>query len=186
MRREPPAKPRIEPIVEPTSDQQEALDAITITPSGRAPANVFTTLAHHPRLLKRFSQFGGTLLFRGLLPARERELVILRVGWNCASVYEFGQHTVLGRTAGLADDEIRELAGGDVSRFAPHERALIAMADELFAHDLVSEPTWAELRGRWSDAELVELLMLAGYYRLVSGFLNSAGVQLDPDVPGWP
>jgi alkylhydroperoxidase family enzyme len=182
----PPPRARIEPIVEPTPEQKEALDTVTITPTGRAPSNVFSTLAHHPRLLKQFSRFGGTLLFRGLVPARERELVILRVGWNCQSVYEFGQHTLLGRTAGLSDDEITALAGGDTSGFARHERSLIAMADELCSGDLVSEPTWAELSERWSDAELVELLLLAGYYRLVSGFLNSAGVQLDQEVPAWP
>jgi alkylhydroperoxidase family enzyme len=112
--------------------------------------------------------------------------VILRVGWNCRSVYEFGQHTVLGRQAGLADEEIRALAGGDLSRFAAHERTLIALSDELCAEDFVSDATWSELSARWSDGELVELLLLAGYYRLVSGFLNSAGVQIDPDVPGWP
>jgi len=186
MRREPPSEPRIEPIVEPTPEQKEALDTLTITPSGRSPGNIFRTLAHHPRLLKRFSQFGGSLLFRGGLPAREREIVILRVGWNCGSVYEFGQHTVIGGAAGISEGEVHGLAGGDLSRFAPHERALIALADELCADNMVSDATWAQLRGRWSDADLVELLLLAGYYRLVSGFLNSAGVQLDADVPGWP
>jgi 4-carboxymuconolactone decarboxylase len=50
----------------------------------------------------------------------------------------------------------------------------------------VSDDTWAALSTRWSDAELVELLVVAGFYRLVSGFLNSAGVELDPGVPGFP
>jgi alkylhydroperoxidase family enzyme len=60
------------------------------------------------------------------------------------------------------------------------------MADELAADDCVSDATWNALATRWSDAELVELLVVAGFYRLVSGFLNSAGVQLDDGVPGFP
>ena len=64
--------------------------------------------------------------------------------------------------------------------------ALIALADDLHAADCVSNGTWLALSDRWSEAELVELLIVAGFYRLVSGFLNSAGVQLDDGVPGFP
>jgi hypothetical protein len=60
------------------------------------------------------------------------------------------------------------------------------MADDLSTDDCVSDATWAALSTRWSEAELVELLVVAGFYRLVSGFLNSAGVQLDDGVPGFP
>jgi hypothetical protein len=42
------------------------------------------------------------------------------------------------------------------------------------------------LAARWPDDALVELLVVAGFYRLVSGFLNSTGVQLDEGVPGFP
>ena len=178
--------PRIQPVTEPTPEQLEQLSSVAGTAPGSKPANIFATLAHHPRLLRRFNQFGGTLLFRGLLPAREREIVILRVGWNCGSVYEFGQHTIIGRAAGLADSEVSALAGGDISQFVEHEQALIALADDLCSEDSASDATWDQLRARWSDAELVELLVLAGFYRLVAGFLNSAAVQLDPGVPGWP
>ena len=179
-------EPRIAPVTEPDAEQRQVLDLTRVTAPDGSVANVFATLAHHPRLLKRFSQLGGTLLFRGLVPAREREIVILRVGWRSRSVYEFGQHTVIGRSAGLADAEIAALAGGDTSGLAPHEQDLVALADDLCTDNCVSDATWARLGPRWSDAELVELLVLAGFYRLVSGFLNSAGVQLDPGVPGWP
>ena len=64
--------------------------------------------------------------------------------------------------------------------------ALIALADELCADDCVSDITWTALRARWDDAELVELVALAGFYRMVSGFLNTLGVQLADGIPGWP
>ncbi len=175
--------PRLAPMPEPDPELAEVL-AGALTRDGR-PLAIFAALGHHPKLLKRFNLLGGFLLNKGLLPARERELVILRVGANARAVYEFGQHALIGRDAGLTDDEIAGAAG------APHgwsaeDRALLDLADDLCARDTVSDATWAALRPRWSDAELVELVVCAGFYRLVSGFLNATGVELDPGVPGWP
>jgi alkylhydroperoxidase family enzyme len=120
------------------------------------------------------------------LPPREREIVILRVGWRCQSEYEFGQHTIIGRDAGLTDDEIAALAEVGAVEWSARERALIAMCDELCRDDVVGDATWEALRQSWDEAHLLELLVLAGYYRLVSGMLNSAGVPLEPGTPGWP
>ena len=74
--------------------------------------NIFATLAHHPRLLKRWSAFGGVLLYGGALPARERELLILRTGYLCRAPYEWGQHVTIGLAAGLTDEEIARVADG--------------------------------------------------------------------------
>jgi alkylhydroperoxidase family enzyme len=183
-----PDTPRIEPVDLDDVDDPELAATLqsALTIDGR-PLNIFGVLAHHPKLLKRFNLLGGYLLNKGLVPERERELVILRVGWNARAVYEFGQHTVIGRRCGLRDDEIAALTGdpGDHD-WSVDDLALIALADELAADDCVTDATWARLSGRWNDAELIELLVVAGFYRLVSGFLNSAGVQLDDGVPGFP
>ena len=181
-----PDSPRIPPVTAPDPAVSELLDAAGVRGPGSAPLNIFATLAHNPRVLRRSNQLGGTLLFRGSLPARDREIVILRVGWNCRSVYEFGQHTLIGGRSGLGLAEIRALAGGDTTGWSRHERALVALADDLCEHDCVSDATWSALSERFGDEEMVELVVLAGYYRLISGFLNSTGVQLDPGVPGWP
>lgn len=178
-----PTEPRIPIITEPDEEVRELL-ANALTHDG-TPLNIFGALAHHPKLLKRFNLMGGFILNKGLLPAREREIVILRVGWNARAVYEFGQHTVIGKEVGLTDDEIAGLAGGQHD-WSDADRLLIALADDLCADDCVSDATWAGLAERWSEAQLVELLIVAGFYRLVSGFLNSVGVPLDDGVPGWP
>jgi alkylhydroperoxidase family enzyme len=183
-----PTAPRIEPIDldDVTDDELRDTLASALTLDGR-PLNIFGVLGHHPKLLKRFNLLGGFILNKGLLPERERELVILRVGWNARAVYEFGQHTVIGRRCGLTDDEITALTlSPDDHQWSADDRALIALADDLAADDCVSDGTWLALAERWSEAELVELLVVAGFYRLVSGFLNSAGVQLDDGVPGFP
>jgi alkylhydroperoxidase family enzyme len=152
-----------------------------------APLNIFAVLARHPKLLKRFNLLGGFLLNKGLLPARERELVILRIGWNAEAVYEFGQHTIIGRQVGVTVEERSALTRArDSHPWSTGDAALIAMSDELSDDDCVSDATWELLAARWSEAELIELLIVAGFYRLVSGFLNSAGVQLDEGVAGFP
>ena len=180
-----PDSPRIEPITEPGAELAEILEG-ALTHDG-SPLNIFGTLGHHPKLLKRFNLLGGFLLNKGLLPPRERELVILRVGANARAQYEFGQHTIIGKQCGLTDAEIAALTREpDEHDWSSSDRSLIALADELHADDCVSDATWATLSDRWTEAELVELLVVAGFYRLVSGFLNSTGVQLDDGVPGFP
>ena len=169
-----------------TEEVQTIMGGGINSPAG-TPLNIFGTIAHHPRLLKRFMNFAGLFLNKGLLPAREREIVILRVGWNCQSVYEFGQHTLIGARAGLSMTEIEALTK-DLQHHAwsDSDRALVQMSDELCADDCVASSTWDSLQAYWNEAELVELVMVAGMYRLVSGFLNTMGVELDADTPGWP
>jgi alkylhydroperoxidase family enzyme len=149
--------------------------------------NIFKALAHHPALLKRLNVLGGAFVAEPLVPAREREIVILRVGWNCRSVYEFGQHTLMGRAAGLTDEQISALATIRANgEWSADDEALIGLADELCADDCVSDRTFEALCRRWSDAELIELVALAGFYRLVSGLLNTFAVQPEDGLPGWP
>jgi len=180
-----PTEPRIEPITEFDGELAEIMST-ALTHDGE-PLNIFGTLGRHPKLLKRFNLLGGFLLNKGLVPPRERELVILRVGANARAEYEFGQHTVIGRASGLTDDEIVALTRSpDDHEWTSGDRALIALADDLHADDCVTDETWSALASTWDDAQLVELLVVAGFYRLVSGFLNSTGVRLDDGVPGFP
>lgn len=183
-----PASPRIKPVSEPSPELEEIFAKALVGPSGK-PINIFGTLGHHPKLLKRFNVLGGFFLNAGLLPAREREIVILRVGYRCQAVYEFGQHTVIGLRVGLTQEEIAALAPSPTSppaTWSPKDQALVSLADELCAYDCVRDDTWAALQVDWNEAELLELVMVAGMYRMVSGFLNTMGVQLDEGVPGWP
>ena len=102
-------------------------------------------------------------------------------------MYEFGQHTIIGERVGLSLDEVAALTRDvEVGKWSDDDSHLIAMADELCADNCVSDATWQALTKRWNEAELVELVMVAGVYRLVSGFLNTMGVELDADTPGWP
>ncbi|HUR85152.1 MAG TPA: carboxymuconolactone decarboxylase family protein [Solirubrobacteraceae bacterium] len=154
--------------------------------AGLPPLNIFRTLARNEPLSRGFLSLGGHLLRGEGLPAREREIVILRTGWRAQSEYEFGQHAVIGQGVGLTSDEVARLADAGEGAWSDDDAALVAMVDELCDDDVVSDRTWAALAGRWSPEQLLELLVLAGYYRLVSGLLNSAGVALEAATPGWP
>lgn len=176
--------PHIPPITDPSPEVAARL--ATALGGGDRPLNIFATLAHAPKMLDSVLRMGGFLLSGKGVPPREREIVVLRVGWRAGSVYEFGQHTVIGRRVGLSDEEIARLTVDSLDGWDEGDRLLVAMADDLHADDKVADATWSGLAERYDEALLVELLVLAGFYRLISGFLNSARVELDPGVPGWP
>ncbi|WP_436792941.1 carboxymuconolactone decarboxylase family protein [Actinospongicola halichondriae] len=176
-----PSAPRLEPL-DPSSLDDETKG---IVPPGSF--NIFRTLAHHPKLLKRWMVFGNHVLAKSTLPEREREIVILRIGWRCGAEYEFGQHTVIGERVGLTAEEIRALTG-DVSAhdWSDADRALVVAADELHDDQCISDETWSALRETWNTEQLLDIVFTAGQYTLVSMALNSLGVELDEGLPGFP
>lgn len=184
---------RVPPLPTEERDERtaELLESLRVPGTDRTGAdlNIFATLARHPRLLKRWSAFGGTLLYRGELPVRERELLILRTAWNCRADYEWGQHVRIGMDAGLTADEVAAVtvdgAAGDAA-WSDDDAAQLRAADELHADAHIGDETWPTLAARWSDAQLIELCMVVGQYHLVAFTLNSLGVQREPGVDGLP
>ena len=165
---------------------QQRIDPLAEGVHGLPPLNIFRTIRRNEAMTRGFLSLGNHLLRGDGLPAREREIVILRTGWRSQSEYEFGQHTTIGLGVGLTQEEIGWLSDVGAAAWSPDDAALVAMVDELCQDDVVSDGTWATLSQRWSHEQLLELLVLAGYYRLVSGMLNSAGVALEAETPGWP
>jgi alkylhydroperoxidase family enzyme len=149
-------------------------------------SNIFATLVRHPGLYRKWLPFGGKIL-AGKLPARDRELLILRTGWNCRSEYEWGQHTLIGAASGLSAEEIdRVTAGPDADGWDNFDRVLLRAADELHADACLTDATWAVLAERYDQRQLIEVPMLVGHYHMVAFALNSLGVQREDGVPGFP
>jgi alkylhydroperoxidase family enzyme len=154
---------------------------------GDDPLNIFATLAHHPKLMKRWMVFGAHVLAKNTLPARDRELLILRTGWNCRSPYEWGQHVAIGRASGVTEDEIERLTvGPDASGWDPFDALLLRAADELHADQSLSDETYAALAERYDAQQLLDLVFTVGQYHLVSMVLNTARVERDDGVTGVP
>jgi alkylhydroperoxidase family enzyme len=178
--------PRVPPLPQSewTPEVRELLDA---TQMGGRVLNIFATLARHPKLLKRWLVFGNHVLAKSSLGVRERELVILRTGWNCRAEYEWGQHVVIGRAVGLTDEEIERITQGpDAPGWSGFDATLLRAADELHRDSRIGDATWAALGERYDTQQLLDLIFAVGQYTLVSMALNSLGVQLDEGIPGFP
>jgi 4-carboxymuconolactone decarboxylase len=182
--------PRIPPL--PEDEWQEDVRPIL---QARPPAlgsrlgdnNIFATLARHPDLFRAWLPFGGFLLGAGVLPARERELLILRTGYNCASDYEWGQHVRISEGLGMSREEIERVAGGpSAAGLAPEDALLLAAADELHANAKIAGDTWAALAESHDERGLIEIAILVGHYHLVAYALNSLEVELDEGLDGLP
>ncbi len=174
--------PRLAPTTE--DDWDEETRELVLSNNG---LNIFRTVAHHPKLLKRWLVFGRHVLAKSSLPPRERELAILRTGWRCGSEYEFGQHTVIGLGSGLSEDEIRNLTQDASSTGWSHEdETLIRAVDELVDDHRISDQTWSDLAGTWSKQQLLDLVFAVGQYTLVSSMLNTFGVEPEDGLPGFP
>lgn len=186
--------PRIEPVdMDRLDNEQAGVLAPFTNPDnkvgGGTVLNIFRTLVRAPRALAAFLAWGNYILSRrNSLPARERELVILRTGWNCRSGYEFAQHTRIGKDCGLTSGEIEQIKQGpDAPGWTPLEAAMLRACDELVANHHVGDATWAALE-ELGDRGRMDLVFTVGQYTQVSMMLNSFGVQLedgdlaDPDL----
>ena len=179
-------EPRVPPLADDKALDDDAREVLSRASLGPA-VNIFRTLAHHPKLFKRWLVFANHILFKSTLPARDRELVILRTGWLCRAEYEWGQHVIIGRASGITDDEmLRITKGPDAPGWDPFDAALLRAADELHSDSFVSDATWKTLGERYSTEQLMDVVFAIGQYTLVSMALNTFGVQLDPGVGGFP
>jgi len=173
---------RVEPVSDP-SDQQLALLAKSLPGPDGKPLNVFATLAHFPELMKRVNAMGGYFFVAGELPVRDRELVILRVAAHTRSEYELGQHRWIAPRAGLDAAEIDAAVDPSAQQsWSARHTACLAFVDELLAVDTVSDAIWKAAHEHFTVQQLVELLALTGYYRMLAGILNGLQVELDESV----
>jgi alkylhydroperoxidase family enzyme len=172
-----PVAPRIQPLAGEELTESTATLLDKLRGFRGEDLNLFTTLARHPVVLRKWSAFGSALIHRGELSSQDRELLILRTAWNCNCHYEWLHHVLIGLEVGLAEREIAAAASqrtGD--GYEPHP--LLDAADELSATARLSDRTWLRLAA-YSDQQLIEICMVVGHYQLTAGVINSLGVQAD-------
>ncbi|HEY9218272.1 MAG TPA: carboxymuconolactone decarboxylase family protein [Phenylobacterium sp.] len=182
--------PRIKPVsdAELDADQKELLEPF----NGRV-LNIFRTLVRAPKAMRGFMGWGNYVLSRrNELPAREREIVILRIGYLCKSGYEWTQHVPIGERAGLTKDEVARIkTGADAPGWSEADQALLRASDELHHDQFITPATWEALRRCFSEKQCMDVVFTAGQYTQVSMMLNTFGVQLDegqtldPDLKGF-
>lgn len=174
---------RLAPL-DPPYDEGVAATLGRMVPPGMEPIRLFRTIAHHPQLLDRFRATGSTLLAHGTLEARDREIVIHRTCARCGASYEWGVHAALfGPAVGLTEEELAATWHGAAEDWEGRERLLIRMCDELHDTNTLSDELWSAMTGHWRADQLVELIVLAGNYHLVSYLCNALGVEGEDWVP---
>jgi 4-carboxymuconolactone decarboxylase len=139
---------------------------------------------HHPKLTKRWVVFAGHVMSKQTLPVRERELLILRIGWLNQAPYEWAQHVEIAKRSGISELEIERVQQGPRAQWAPHVAALLQSVDDLFENSVIADATWATLSSKYSTEQMMDLVFTIGQYNLVSWALNSFGVPLDDYLPG--
>ena len=177
---------RIDPVTAPYPEEIDTL-LTSLMPPGLPPLLLFRVLARNPRVLERIR--GGSLLDRGSIPLRLRELVILRTTARCGSEYEWGVHaTFFGERAGLTPEQLDAICEDDPDRAFPDasERHLLALVDALHAGARVDEPLWSALREDFDDAQLIELVVLTGFYHTISFVTNAFEIPCEPGARTFP
>jgi alkylhydroperoxidase family enzyme len=178
--------PRIAPAQPPLAQEVQArFDALM--PRGVEPLLLFRVLARDQRLLQRFMD--GGLLDKGHLTLRQREIVIDRVTAQCGAEYEWGVHIVFfaERTA-ISQAQQRSLihGGAEDPCWSAEDRLLLRFCDALHETCTIDDALWGELRAAFTEEAMLELLLLAGFYRTVSYLANALDLPLEAYAARFP
>jgi 4-carboxymuconolactone decarboxylase len=180
------AMPRIDPL-EPPYSEEVARDLAAMMPPGMEPLLLFRTLAHNPRILSKIR--ASNLLDRGSLERRDRELVILRSCARCGSEYEWGVHaSIFARRFGLSEAEIAgtRLAVWSDPLWTERDRDLVRLVDELHEDATLSDALWERLAQTREHDQLVELIVLTGFYHTISFVTNGLQVEREAAAERFP
>jgi alkylhydroperoxidase family enzyme len=178
--------PRIEPVSPPyPAELQEVFDRIM--PKGVPPLVLFTTLARAPRVYERFR--AGSLLDRGPVSMRHREIVIDRTCARCGCAYEWGVHVAFfAERVALTPEQVHATVYGDADDpvWSAEERLLVRLVDELHDQARISDDLWSGLAAAFDVEQILELIALVGFYHSVSFFANGLRLPAEPYAVRFP
>ena len=177
--------PRIAPLEPPYAPEIQAqFDRIM---RGAPPLVLFRVMAGHARAWEKFR--GGSLLDRGPLSLRQREIVIDRTCARTGCEYEWGVHVAaFAEAAHLTTEQVRAtvLDKADAACWSAAEKALIAAVDALHQRATLGEAEFKALSAHYDDAQILEIIMLCGFYRTVSYLANTLALPLEETAVRFP
>jgi alkylhydroperoxidase family enzyme len=179
--------PRIAPL-EPPYRPKVGTQLLKMMPEGVPPIGLFRTFAHNMPMTEAMTEWGGYELSRRLsLSMRDREIVIDRTCARCGCEYEWGVHVAFfAERVGLDANQTASLTQGsaeDPCWVDESDRLLIRAVDALHDHSEIDDRLWQELSGIFSDANLLDLLLLCGWYHAISFVARGTRVPLEADAP---
>src|SRR5262249_50107613 len=177
---------RINPVGE--QPEPEVADLLAaMMPAGVPPIRLFRTLVRNRPMTEAMHALGGYEVSRRLsISLREREIVILRTCARAGAEYEWGVHVAFFATkAGLSTAQIEALTHGPPTwpDWTRREQRLVQLVDELAMTNDVTDATWKELTGEFTDAQLLDLVLLCGWHRAISGLWRAIRGDLEGDAP---
>jgi alkylhydroperoxidase family enzyme len=186
-----PATERLAPLPLPLRGEAAEVVARMMPPRDtRPPLALFRVFARNLPMAKALTTWGRHELSRGLsVDLHDRELVIDRVCARCGCGYEWGVHAAFfGERAGLDRQALAATVLGDHRdpAWSPRDRLLVALVDRLHEQATVDDDLWRELRQHWTDEQLLDLLMLAGWYHAICYVANAAGLAPEPWALPYP
>ena len=139
-------------------------------------------------MCRKFWALAGHFLNNNTIPARDRELLVLRTAWLSRVDYEWAHHHDSYATkAGLTvQDVARVTQGPEVPGWGEFDRLLLRAADELHSNRFISDATWKALAARYNDQQLVEVVLTVGNYTLLGMYFNSLGIPVEPGLTRLP
>ncbi|MEU6990927.1 carboxymuconolactone decarboxylase family protein [Streptomyces sp. NPDC046465] len=178
---------RISPLTRPFPPESEALLG-RMMPHGEEPIALFRVFAHNRQLTEALHAWGSYQLSRRLsLGLRDREIVIDRTCALCGCEYEWGVH--VARFAGraeLTDDQVSSLThgtGADPCWTTERDRVLIDAVDALHTACDIDDDLWSRLRTQFTEEQLLDLLMLCGWYHAISFTARASRISPEPGAP---
>ncbi len=171
--------PRVAPIETITDELRE----LTLPPPGYGTPGemtmVYRIMLNNPEMVRSSKPIGNFFIVEGSLPARDRELMILRVAWLAKSPYEWGEHVKIAKATGVANHEIEDIVRGSAApAWSEHNRALLRAVEELHADAMISDASWDVLKTAYDRRQLVEVPMLIGQYFATAYWLNAMRIPL--------
>lgn len=171
---------RVPPL--PADEWDDATRQALSAMRGAEANNALSTFAHHPTLAKAFLRFNVHLLYSTTLPARTRELAILRVAHRRDCAYEWFHHVKMAKDEGITDDQIAALRHGEA--MDEFDRVILTAVDELDDKSQLSDQTWAALGERLDIQQRMDFVFTVGCYATLAMAFNTFGVQLEHDETG--
>lgn len=170
-------------------DQETLTDLVDDRPARQVSDNawaqleklpeIIRTMLRHSDLFVRQTDIGIQLLGQGAIPARDRELAVLRIGWLCKAPYEWGEHVHIAKKAGISSEEIERITqGSSATGWSEHDQAILRAVEELYENSMISDATWNTLAKCFNDKQLIELPILIGQYQTVAYYQNSLRLRL--------
>jgi 4-carboxymuconolactone decarboxylase len=181
------------PRIAPLSEAELSGDALELITRLRSAINAsaitvipeyFRTMVKHPGIFRCALEM-GTVIFKGQVPPRDRELAVLRIGWLSRAPYEWGEHVDIAKRYGITTEDIERVTqGSSAPGWSEHDAAILRAVEELLSDHMVCDATWATLAKKFSEPQLIEFVTMVGQY-VVTGYVqNSLRMRLASDNPG--